>query len=316
MTTIDYNSYCFREIKPSELELRGYLYQFCSYNGKRSFVQESYDVANYLESEGIDLYNLSEVPIDEITRILKRFEILPKALYIHDSDKFANYDLHDFSKIIEQTLIEKYQSVIFDLDDIDAYPEGLTEDENEKRQEKRRIRIESNIEQEKNDLINFLPTFYETLQEIPMHDGKIFIAYSVGGNIIDIFSETGKKLLIDEFEKGNEINIDRESNSFFSCKISHDKKSILLHFLDRISCWTIFEYNDKSFHFLKSERSFWGDNSPANYYLPNEIDAVYKKQMAQKKQVQNMPFSVTIGEQEWTTRNLETSYFRNGDPIL
>ena len=151
MTTIDYNSYGFREIKPSELELRGQLYQFCSYDDKRSFVQESYEVANYIESEGIDLYNLSEVPIDEITRILKRFEILPKALYIHDSDKFANYDLHDFSKIIEQTLIENYRSVIFDLEE---YPEGLTEDENEKREEKRRIRIESNIEQEKNDLIN------------------------------------------------------------------------------------------------------------------------------------------------------------------
>ena len=302
-----YELYGIKKIKPSELELRGYLYQLCSYIDKRSFVQESYEVANYIESEGIDLYNLSEVPIDEITRILKRFEILPKALYIHDSDKFANYDLHDFSKIIEQTLIENYRSVIFDLEE---YPEGLTEDENEKREEKRRIRIESNIEQEKNDLINFLPTFYETLQEIPMHDGKIFIAYSVGGNIIDIFSETGKKLLIDEYE------IERESNSFISCKISHDKKSILLHVLDRISCWTIFEYNDKSFHFLKSERSFWRDNSPANYYLPNEIDAVYKKQMAKKKQVQNMPFSVTIGEQEWITRNLETSYFRNGDPIL
>ena len=310
MITTDYISYGFRKIKPSELELRGYLYQFCGYTDKREFVEKSYEVVNYIESEGNDLYNLSEVPIDEIRGILKQFDILPNALYIHDSDKYANYDSTDFSKIIAHSLIEKNKSVIFDLDDIEEYPEGLTVDEIEKRKEKRRIR------EEKNDLINFLPTFYESLQEINMHEGKILIAYSVDGNIIDIFNETGNKLSIDEYEKEDEIDIDRESNSFISCKISHDKKSILLHFLDRISCWAIFEYNDKSFNFLKSERSFWDDNSPANYYLPNEIDAVYKKQMAQKEQLQNMPFSVTIGEQEWTTRNLETSYFRNGDPIL
>ena len=308
-----YELYGIKKIKPSELELRGYLYQLCSYIDKRSFVQESYEVANYIESEGIDLYNLSEVPIDEITRILKRFEILPKALYINDSDKFANYDLHDFSKIIEQTLIENYRSVIFDLE---AYPEGLTEDENEKREEKRRIRIESNIEQEKNDLINFLPTFYETLQEIPMHDGKIFIAYSVGGNIIDIFSETGKKLLIDEFEKENEIDTWRESNSFTSCKISYDKKSILLDFLGRNPSWIIFEYKNHSFSYLRSDSSFFKDNSPDYYYKPDDVDNAYKKILKEQEELNKIPFSVIIGAQEWTTRNLDTSHFLNGDSIL
>ena len=38
-----------------------------------------------------------------------------------------------------------------------------------------------------------------------MHEGKILIAYSICGNIIDIFSETGKKLIINDFEKEDEI---------------------------------------------------------------------------------------------------------------
>ena len=132
-----YELYGIKKIKPSELELRGQLYQFCSYDDKRSFVQESYEVANYIESEGIDLYNLSELPIDEIKKILKLFKILPKKLYFHESDKFSKYKLTNFDKIIEQSLIEKYSTVFFDLDDLDEFLEDLTEDQIEKQKELR-----------------------------------------------------------------------------------------------------------------------------------------------------------------------------------
>ena len=62
------------------MEIRGYLHQLCDYTDKRAFVQESYEVVNYIESKGLEIYNLSEVPIDEIKKILKLFKILPKTL--------------------------------------------------------------------------------------------------------------------------------------------------------------------------------------------------------------------------------------------
>ena len=159
MMKIDYDIYGFTEIKPSEMEIRGYLYQFCNYTGKRAFVQESYEVVNYIESKGLEIYNLSELPIDEIKKILTLFKILPKKLYFHESDKFSKYKLTNFDKIIEQSLIEKYSTVFFDLDDLDEFLEDLTEDQIEKQKEKRRIRIDSEIEEKKKDLINFLPMF-------------------------------------------------------------------------------------------------------------------------------------------------------------
>jgi len=315
MMKIDYNTYGFTEIIPSEMETRGYLHQFCDYVDKRAFVQESYEVVNYIESKGLDIYNLSELPIDEIKGILKLFKILPKKLYFHESDKFSKYKLPDFDKIIEHSLIEKYSKVFFDFDELDKFLEDLTEEQIEKQKEKRRIRIESDIEEEKKDLINFLPIFYESLEEVKMHEGKILIAYSICGNIIDIFSETGKKLSMKDFEQEDEIDSWRESNSFKSYKISDDKKSILVHFLGRLPSWIIFLYTDKTFHLLKSNSSFW-DECPSNYYLPNEIDAAYKKVTSLKKRLQEIPFSVTIGSQEWTTKNLDTSSFRNGDSII
>jgi hypothetical protein len=315
MINIDLNTYGFIKIKPSEMEIRGYLHQLCDYTDKRAFVQESYEVVNYIESKGLEIYNLSEVPIDEIKKILKLFKILPKTLFFHESDKFSKYKSPNFDKIIEHSLIQKYSSVFLSLDELDEYPENLTEDQIEKRKEKRRIRIKNEIEEEKKDLINFLPIFYESLQEVKMHEGKILIAYSICGNIIDIFSETGKKLIINDFEKEDEIDIWRESNSFKSYKISDDKKSILVNFLGRLPSWIIFEYRDKTFHLLKSN-SIFGDNCPSNYYPPNEIDAAYKKETSLNQKLAEMPFSVTIGSQEWTTQNLDTSCFRNGDLII
>lgn len=314
MTTFDYKSYGFREVKPTETELRAYLKQFCGFTDKRAYVPQSNKLVNYIESKGIEIDNLSDVPIDKINRILKHFKILPKTLFFHESDKFSKYDSDDFDKIIEQTLINKYRSTFFELDDLFEEFEDLTEEEIEKKKEKRRKNIENRIEEDKKDLISFLPIFYDSLQQVNMHEGKIIIAYSVNGNIIDIFSETGKKISIDDFENEDEIVVWRESNLFESCKISHDKKSILINFLGRLPSQVIFKYTDKTFQLVESDGS--GDDL-SNFYLPKEIDAVYKKAMILKERKHGTyDFSVKIGSQEWTTHNLETSCFSNGDRIM
>mgnify|MGYP000291521510 CR=1 FL=1 len=83
MINIDLNTYGFIKIKPSEMEIRGYLHQLCDYTDKRAFVQESYEVVNYIESKGLEIYNLSEVPIDEIKKIADAQLIMPpKTSYI------------------------------------------------------------------------------------------------------------------------------------------------------------------------------------------------------------------------------------------
>lgn len=338
----NYTTYGFKEVKPSELELRGYLYQFCSYTGKRSFVQGSYEVANYLESKGIELYSLSEIPVDTICKILKKFKVFPKILYYHKGDQYSNYNSAGFIKSTEKKLFEENRNIFGDdeiPDDIWTEIHKIIDEKKELREkllflqdglmyiiknylsknvqkkldEYRKPQIQKRVDAEIYNIYKFMPIFYESIQEVSLHYGKILIAYSVGGNIIDIFSETGKKLLIDEFK----FDSWRESDSFTSCTIAHDKKSILIHFLGRIPpSWAIFEYSDQSFHFLKSECSFGQDNSPANYYFPNEIDAVYKMGIVQKEQLQSMTSPVIIDGQEWTTKNLETPYLQNGDPII
>lgn len=90
MITFNYKSYGFREVKPTEIELRAYLKQFCEYTDKRAFVYESDELVNYIESKDIDIYNLSGTPIDKIKKILNLFKILPKTLYFHEGDKFRD----------------------------------------------------------------------------------------------------------------------------------------------------------------------------------------------------------------------------------
>ena len=263
MKSLDYTSFGFRNVKPTEIELKAYLQQFLGYTDKREFVDEADELKDYIESKGISIYNLSGTPIDKIKKILNRYKILPKTLYFHEGDKFSKYDSDDFDKIIEHALINKYKSSFIEPDHLHEDFENLTEEEIEKKKQRRRKNIENTIDEEKKDLISFLPIFYESLQQVNMHEGKIIIAYSVNGNIIDIFSETGKKISMDDFENEDGIVCWRESDSFKSCKISHDKKSILINFVGRLPSHVIFEYTDKTFRLVNSDS--FGDD-PSNFF--------------------------------------------------
>jgi uncharacterized protein (TIGR02145 family) len=293
--------YGIRKIIPSELELKGYLKQCCNFNDKRQFLETSVNIIEFIELKGYDEFNISKIPIDEVKNILTEFKILPNYLYFSLNDKFAKFDSPDFGITIKKE-INKKSNKTFDLEYPMHHDDFLENTED--------VLDSGNLE-ENLDLINFLPKFYDFTKVVNLENGKILIASYLNSEIIDLFTETGEILSIE--------NIDtwRESNYISSCKIAIDKKTILIHFLGRFPSWATFEYINQSFIYKNSDYSFFEleENSQANFYPINEIETVINKQNAEKEQIKSMPFSVKIGSQEWTTRNLETSYFQNGDLI-
>jgi uncharacterized protein (TIGR02145 family) len=305
--------YSIKKVVPAELELKGYLKQCCNFDDKRQYLEISASIIELIELKGFDQFNISEIPIDEVINILNEFKILPKHLYFSLNDTFAKYDSPDFGVIIKN-IISKRSDKTFDWDypsnddEILENAEDVLESENlvEKNDNELASDAEENI-----DLINFLPKFYDSTQVVDLENGKILIANFLNNQIIDLYTETGEILSIKKIDSW------RESNYISSCKISIDKKTILINFLGRFSSWATFEYINHSFIYKNSDYSFFEleENSLPNFYPIEEFETVIKKQNAEKEQIKLMPFSVIIGSQEWTTRNLETSNFRNGDLI-
>jgi uncharacterized protein (TIGR02145 family) len=279
---INLEQYGIKKIIPSELELRGYLSQYCQFIDKRSFIEESAEIVDYIESIGFEYYEISKIPFEIVKSIMSKFNILPDCLYFSIIDQFANYDSPNFGIIINEYKIED-------------------------------IEIESDFLEEPNSdnedyLIEYLPKFYNALQEVELVNGKFLIAYSVGNQLLDIYNKNGIPLLLDGVDSW------RESDYITSCKITLDKKSILINFLGRVDSWAIFEYDNHTFIY-KNSGDGHSESAPSNYYLPEEVDIHINKQFIENERVSKMPFSVIIGSQEWTTRNLETVHFCNGDPI-
>lgn len=160
--------------------------------------------------------------------------------------------------------------------------------------------------------INALPDLFDQYKEISLANGNILLLYRFQQNLVDVISECGSRLDVEEEE---ELDVWRESDAFRSCKISADKQSILLHFLGRMPAWVIFGYADASFEYIKADSHMFHDNAPRSFYPPDEIEAVHEKYLAKRERLHDTPFSVNIGTQEWTTRNLDTTQFRNGDLI-
>ena len=50
---------------------------------------------------------MSEIPIDTISKILKKFKRFPKILYYHQVDQYSNYNSSGFIKSTEQKLFEE-----------------------------------------------------------------------------------------------------------------------------------------------------------------------------------------------------------------
>ena len=247
---IEHELYCIKKIIPSELELRGYLNQCCQYTGKRSYLEESEMIVDYIESKGFELKDISKIPFNEIIQIMNHCKIFPAFLYFSTSDQFAKYDSPDFGITIENAIMDRYEGIFLDQDcTIPALPNPA----------------------EKDELIEFLPKFYNSLQEVKLNYGKILIAYTLGGELLDIFTENGNKLTL------NDVDAWRESDYIISCKIALDKKSILLQFLSRMKTWAVFECVNNSLLYKKVDSGFFDDNSYRNYYLPEEIDVVIEK---------------------------------------
>ena len=294
---INLEQYGIKKIIPSELELRGYLSQYCGFIDKRSFLEESAEIVDYIESIGFEYYEISKIPFEIVKSIMSKFNILPDCLYFSIIDQFAKYDSPDFGITIENAIKDKYKGMFLDLDfTIPALPSP----------------------EEKDNLIEYLPKFYNALQEVELVNGKFLIAYYLGNQLLDIYNKNGIPLLLDGVDSW------RESDYFTSCKIALDKKSILINFLGRIDSWAIFEYDNHTFIYKnsvdgefknKNWYDFHSESAPSNYYLPEEVDIHINKQFIENERVSKMPFSVIIGSQEWTSRNLETSHFRNGDLI-
>ena len=170
---IEHELYCIKKIIPSEFELRGYLNQCCQYTGKRSYLEESEMIVDYIESKGFELKDISKIPFNEIIQIMNHCKIFTAFLYFSTSDQFAKYDSPDFGITIENAIMDRYEGIFLDLDcTIPALPNPA----------------------EKDELIEFLPKFYNSLQEVKLNYGKILIAYTLGGELLDIFTENGNRV--------------------------------------------------------------------------------------------------------------------------
>jgi uncharacterized protein (TIGR02145 family) len=161
------------------------------------------------------------------------------------------------------------------------------------------------------DYLSAVPDLFDQYREVSLANGNILLLYRFQQNLVEVISEWGSRLDVEE----EELDVWRESNAFRSCKISADKQSILLHFLGRMPAWVIFGYADASFECIKADSHMFHDNAPRSFYLPDEIEAVHEKYLAKQEHLHDTPFSVTIGTQEWTTHNLDTTQFRNSDLI-
>lgn len=284
---INLEQYGIKKIIPSELELRGYLSQYCRFIDKRSFLEESAEIVDYIESIGFEYYDISKIPFEIVKSIMSKFNILPECLYFSIIDQFANYDAPNFGNIINDYK-KRYKIEVIEIEsDVTEEPNSDNEDY----------------------LIEYLPKFYNALQEVELANGKFLIAYSVGNQLLDIYNKNGNILDLDQ------VDTWRESDYITSCEIALDKKSILIIFLGREVSWSVFDYDSHKFIYKNCGSYFFNDSLPGDYYLINEVDTVLNKINAENERVSKMPFSVIIGSQEWTTRNLETVHFCNGDPI-
>ena len=159
---------------------------------------------------------------------MSKFNILPKNLYFLTTDQFAEYKSPDFVIVIDNYLKKRYE-----------------------------------FEVPNYSLIEFLPKFYNTLQEVELANGKFLIGYSVGNQLLDIFNENGNPLLLDGVDSW------RESNYITSCEIALDKKSILINFLCRNVSWSVFDYDNHKFIYKNSGSYLSNDSKPGDYYLIN-----------------------------------------------
>ena len=225
---INLEQYGFKEILPSELELRGYLSEYCQFFGKRNFLKDSSEMVDYIESIGFEYNEISKMPFEIVKSIMSKFNILPKNLYFLTTDQFAEYKSPDFVIVIDNYLKKRYE-----------------------------------FEVPNYSLIEFLPKFYNTLQEVELANGKFLIGYSVGNQLLDIFNENGNPLLLDGVDSW------RESNYITSCEIALDKKSILINFLCRNVSWSVFDYDNHKFIYKNSGSYLSNDSKPGDYYLIN-----------------------------------------------
>ena len=108
--------------------------------------------------------------------------------------------------------------------------------------------------EEKDNLIEYLPKFYNTLQEVELANGKFLIAYSVGNQLLDIYNENGNMLDLDG------VDSMRESDYITSCEIALDKKSILIIFLGREVSWSVFDYDSHKFIYKNCGSYFFNDS--------------------------------------------------------
>ena len=237
---INFEQYGIKKIIPSELELRGYLSQYCGFIDKRSFTEESAEINDYIESIGFEYYEISKMPFEIVKSIMSKFNILPDCLYFSIIDQFAKYDSPDFGIIIND-----YKNR-YKIEDSLLY-------------------IESDFLEE-SSLIDYLPKFYNTLKEVELANGKFLIAYSVGNQLLDIFNENGNPLLLDGVDSW------RESNYITSCEIALDKKSILINFLCRNVSWSVFDYANHKFIYKNCGSYLSNDSKPGDYYLINVIE--------------------------------------------
>jgi hypothetical protein len=237
---INLEQYGFKEIIPSELELRGYLSQYCEFIEERSFfTEESAEINDYIKSIGFEYYEISKMPFEIVKSIMSKFNILPDCLYFSIIDQFAKYDSPDFGIIIND-----YKNS-YKIEDSLLY-------------------IESDFLEE-SSLIDYLPKFYNTLQEVELANGKFLIAYSVGNQLLDIYNENGNILDLDQFYRPTW----RASNYITSCEIALDKKSILIIFLGREVSWSVFDYDSHKFIYKNCGSYFFNDSKPGDYYLIN-----------------------------------------------
>jgi uncharacterized protein (TIGR02145 family) len=268
------SEYRIKKVKPGEIEYKAYLFLLLTFVDKRCFLPLAQDISDFMSDS--DIYQ--------------------------DSMDLAFRGVKDLS----------LDQVMLILSAFDILPKHLYyySDDSNANYKSRNIDLRSS---DLDNLLDFLPVFYDAVSEVSLEGGKILVCYTAGGQLLDVISEEGKKLEI--YADDNEKIGWHESGYFNSCLIAHDKRSILLLFLGRMTAGVQYHYENKKFSIKTGESELSKFKLPRNFYAISDIEKVFKARQKRNQKQSFGPLSVIIGHQEWMTTNLNTSTFSNGDLI-
>lgn len=223
---------------PDTIELRAYLGQVIGFIDKRDFIQLSFIIENYILNEfniETDIFDfiLNDLEIEQIKKILTKFDLLPEKIYFFTTDKDCYTEFY-FDNIVVDSLnnltIGK-NSNDDDLNDNHSNHNILNDDD---------------FMEDNRFTPSDIPNIYNKIHQLsPEND--LIVMEKIPGFCYEIYDTKGNNLsnqfieVIDSFKSSESLYLD--SYRFASVNLGENNK-ILIKLGGRIENWLLFErYN-------------------------------------------------------------------------